>query len=614
MPGLTLAVGSEAGFGDVARTAQALLVHGPHYRTHSAATESAVHLGWVAYETYPVVVWSDNEYVIYLEGRIYNESLEVVHAELLSIAADALGAARGESGVRRFVSSKEGSYLVAILRRDTRALLVFNDIFGRLPVYYSVDSRLILAREAKFVHALQSDPSFDRIGCAQFLAFGLPLGDRTVLSGVKSFPDAALLRAELVDGRICLNLQRLHSWNLDDEERTASVGQHATRFADAFVTACRAFGNHEASSGNIASLSGGHDSRAVVAGLVCSRTPVIAVTYRDPIVKRENEVICAQRLTQALGVEWHCIDLPPPPDSAYEELAWLKDGMNWASMAYILNYLEQITQRWGRSWTYLSGDGGDDCLKVTAPRRAFTETRGVAEYLLEHETYIPPAVAEAILKVPRGTLADEIHQLLESYPEEELARRVKHFKIFERGRRCYFEGEDRTRSFLWQDSPFYSQRVFRHCMRVPDKLKEAHVFCRQALLALSPAAASAPEVSSGFAPASWKYATYHWAKDRALGLPPPVVTLLRSLTRSGRERTYMPPSDLLAHLKRELAVGHPLAILFERDDVLEAMKHLKNDHAFFCLWTVAMLEKAYRLRMDYADTRASRARSISRTT
>jgi hypothetical protein len=245
----------------------------------------------------------------------------------------------------------------------------------------------------------------------------------------------------------------------------------------------------------------------------------------------------------------------------------------------------------------LSGDGGDDCLKVTAPNSRFGQIEELARYIEQNETYISPDRAEAIMKLPAGTLHDELRTLFESYPEKDLARRIKHFKIFERGRRCYFEGEDRARSFLWQDSPFYSLPLFRHCMRVPDRLKRANTFCRKALTALSPAAAGVPVISSGYPPNSWKYAFYHRTKEAVLHLPKPLVHLARHLTGDFRKAPYAVPVAFAAHLRDEVTGHTTLAQLLDSDQILLALPRMGSAHAFFCLWTVVMLEKAYRVRV-----------------
>ena len=176
-----------------------------------------------AYDEYPVRVFSGAGYLIYLEGRIYNRPAASVEADLAEIADTALGPAHDDAGVERFILANEGSYVVVVVRPGTGEVLLFTDAFCRLPLYYSVDeSRLIVARDAKFVHALRAAPGFDRVGCAQFLAFGLPLGDRTVLEGVRSFPDAGLLRANVVGGRLRWRLRTLREWNLDEEDGSKS--------------------------------------------------------------------------------------------------------------------------------------------------------------------------------------------------------------------------------------------------------------------------------------------------------------------------------------------------------------------------------------------------------
>jgi hypothetical protein len=201
--------------------------------------------------------------------------------------------------------------------------------------------------------------------------------------------------------------------------------------------------------------------------------------------------------------------------------------------------------------------------------------------------------------LPAGTLREELQVLFESYPERDPALRIKHFKIFERGRRCYFEGEDRTRSFLWQDSPFYSLPVFRHCMLVADRQKYYNNFCRQALLALWPKAASTPVTSSGHPPASLKYVLYHRVTESMLALPSPLVKALRFLNGTFPEPRYVVPQPFAAYLQRELSRSTPLSTLMDSEQVARSLRQI-DPHSFFCFWTVAMLEKAYRSRMGHA--------------
>jgi asparagine synthase (glutamine-hydrolysing) len=599
MPGLTFAYAERkhADKGCDFSAAQKLLLHSRDYAAKTVVEDQGLQMGWVAYPEYPIRVFRGRNCLIYLEGRVYNRPAASVEEDLIEISASALGAAKDDSGIERFTRNSEGSYFVMMVRPETRELLAFSDPLCRLPLYYSVDdSHLFLSREAKFVHALRPERSFDRIGCAEMLAFGMPLGERTVLDGIRSFPDAGLLRAEVNDGRLRWNLRKLGSWNLDEEDGSKSIKRQAAEFAELFVTACRDRSVQPGNRGNLVSLSGGHDSRAVAAALVRTGTGVVAVTYRDPNGKRENEVRCAQQLAQALGIEWHCIEPSLPTESMYEELAWLKDGMNWCSMSFMLSYLEQIIGRWGRDWTYWSGGGGDDCLKAVAPQNKFWQLDDIVTYYLDKETCIRPDFAEAMLKLPANTLKEELRSVLEGYPEKSLARRIKHFKIFEEGRRCYYEGEDRSRFFLWHDSPYYAIPVYRHCLRIPDRMKKYKIFCRQALQALSPLATTTPVIASGHPPNSWNYAMYHRAREFALEMPSPLLKLVRFVTRSVPKPLYFAPEPFRAYLKNQLVAGSPLDNLLDEQYVSRCLTNI-DAHAFFCFWTIAMLEKAYRLRI-----------------
>jgi asparagine synthase (glutamine-hydrolysing) len=594
MPGLTLFIGRDRADSvtDLTRTRN-LLLHDSEYRSHSIADMPGVYLGWTGYDEYPVRTFSSEQWLIYFEGRVYNRPFNAVEEELKVLARDAM-AKNDDAVIEKFILDNEGSYVVAIIEPQTRQAAIFSDPFGRLPLYFSSsESRLVVGREAKFVHLLQPSPTFDRIGCAQVLAFGLPLGDRTVFSDVRCFPDAGLLRLN-ARGQFETRVRRLYSWNLDEELREPGVTQSAVEFASLFRTSCRNWGTHPDSKGNIVSLSGGHDSRAVATGLSPLETNLVTITYRDPRGTREDEIRYARQVAERLGAEWQCIDLQKPAESAYEELAWLKDGMNWSSMGYILSYLRTIVDRWGRGWTYMSGDGGDDCLKVTAPHVSLANLSDCVGHVLRKETSTRPERAEAILKLPAGVLHDELHGLLKSYPEQDFARRVKHFKVFERGRRCYFEGEDRTRFFLWQDSPFYSLPLFRRCMLVPDTQKDRNHFCREALLALSPRTAAVPISPLGLAPSSWKYVLYHRLRETPLG--PPLVKAVRRISGKSTKRSYVLPPDRLAYLKDQLNRNTPLSVLMDAKEANAALGDV-NESSFLYFWTVVMLEKAHRERL-----------------
>src|SRR5262249_14688978 len=149
-----------------------------------------------------------------------------------------------------------------------------------------------------------------------------------------------------------------------------------------------------------------------------------------------------------------------------------------------------------------------------------------------------------------------------------------------------------------QDSPFYSLPLFQHCLSVRDHDKRHNAFCREALLALSPAAARIPVISSGYPPASWKYMLYHRAKESVLRLPKPFIEAARYV-RGTRGAPYVIPAPFTEYLTAEMGGGSTLGRLLDFDALPSTLSKIDSAHAFFCFWTVVALAKAYRSRSAY---------------
>jgi hypothetical protein len=92
-------------------------------------------------------------------------------------------------------------------------------------------------------------------------------------------------------------------------------------------------------------------------------------------------------------------------------------------------------------------------------------------------------------------------------------------------------------------------------------------------------------VSSGYPPASWRYAQYHWAKETVLNLPWPLVTLARRLAGSPRETPYVVPEPFAASLRDEVTRNTASAKLLDGEQVLRTLQQTGGVHPFFCLLT-----------------------------
>jgi asparagine synthase (glutamine-hydrolysing) len=190
------------------------------------------------------------------------------HAELLLHGYE-------QSGQESF-RDLHGSFAAAIWDGRRRQLVLVNDRFGMKPLYYARTSeRLVFASEIK---ALLADPSVSQSlaprGVAQFFAFGHLLGEETFFEAVKLLPAAGWLTFEADTGRLTLDPY----WRLG-----AGHGEPRLRGAEALNRIDEAFGRaiERCTTGTTRlglSLSGGLDSRTILAAIDTDRTPVTAVS------------------------------------------------------------------------------------------------------------------------------------------------------------------------------------------------------------------------------------------------------------------------------------------------------------------------------------------------
>jgi asparagine synthase (glutamine-hydrolysing) len=139
--------------------------------------------------------------------------------------------------------------------------VLVNDRFGMKPLYYARPAgRLVFASEIK---ALLADPAVSRRtslrGLAQFMTFGQPLGEDTLLEGVRLLPAAGVLTYDAGTGRVTLD----RYWRLTGRPAARTTAETLDRIDAAFT---RAVERCAADADGLGlSLSGGMDARTILA-------------------------------------------------------------------------------------------------------------------------------------------------------------------------------------------------------------------------------------------------------------------------------------------------------------------------------------------------------------
>lgn len=105
-----------------------------------------------------------------------------------------------------FVHYLHGAFVVAVLDRTRRVLLLANDRYAMYPLYLHHEAgRLIFAPEVKGVLEASNVPrALDDTALAQYLRFQQVLGVRTFFAAVQMLPHASRLTFDLASGACCI--------------------------------------------------------------------------------------------------------------------------------------------------------------------------------------------------------------------------------------------------------------------------------------------------------------------------------------------------------------------------------------------------------------------------
>jgi len=460
--------------------------HFQWYVTDVLYSDGKMMVGRSYYDGYPFTVFQSKKGVTLIEGAIYNKSDTRVKKELHEISLAESSITQLLNKVKKFLLSSNGEFMVVKYDKETEKCLIFNDALGRLPFYYcsspnQSSDRIVMSREVKFIIPFLKKPYFDITALAEYLLFGYTLGKKTLWRDIKRLPPATVSVIDTKNNEFLL--KKVLSWNLDtksEKSETMNQLQEETRklvnlFLNSLKDTARTFSKEHT---HIVSLSGGLDSRATLAGLV--ETGVNPTAYSYP--SEENRV--AKKIAQTLKVRHHIIS------SSFEmtngDYAKLTDGLLDIGLRPLVSYLYGVREKIGNKVILYTGDGGDKTVGPTALKSGIFNLEELLQYIIETDHFFDLNEISSMLNIQKGIFQEHLKKHLMAYPEKTMEGKFVHFKVFERGFKWLFVGEDRNRFFMWSTTPFYYTRFFRASMKVSQRFKEHYILYKNFLSSLNP--------------------------------------------------------------------------------------------------------------------------------
>jgi len=464
--------------------AQKRMLHLPSYKAGSLFSDDRVIIGSTCYEKYPITTFEEEGYLIVLEGMIYNLEDSETGKRLIDLLPYLDDHAAFKDRVKDLVSEADGEYLILIYDKMNRSLRVFNDVRGRLPVYYHRnDHALFVSREIKFMHPFSEPLEIDRVSLMEYLLYGFVLGERTLLRGVKRLMPASLILYDVENGDLLEDV--LVPLNFDDASGAGSK-ETVLDLRELFLRGL----NHRAGKLGerkaVISLSGGLDSRATLAGLVKLGVRPEGITYdQEPAYSRERHY--AEKIAGAFDIKLRYLEPSREIEAEeYSRAVYLGDGLYPTRIAYLLDISDQVSRLYGNDVFFFTGMYGGEMFRYFNVTSGLGSDEDLVDFLLttpDKYRYDTGKVCR-MLGIGKDAIERHLGEHVSNYMEEDVYKKYIHFK-FEYDYKWAGAGEDRYRLYYWSMTPFYSREFFDYAYGIDENRKDT-LFFRDFLHGIDP--------------------------------------------------------------------------------------------------------------------------------
>jgi len=459
------------------------------YKSEIFLSNNELFIGWNKYEQYPVTVFTYDRYSIIIEGEIYNKSEFILKKELTEIIG-VIDEKKILSFLPKWLLSTDGDFIIYIIDRKLNEVYIFNDVFGRLPLYYKKNENgaVIISRYLNFINSIDETTSLDRIAVAQFLLLGYMINKRTLLNETNQFRPASFLKI----GKHSFEENIVYQFNFDDKSYAGEKFRDNVRnLSDLFGKAC--IDRFNGDEKNIVTLSGGLDSRAVASCMYKNKIPFTAATMQYKNGSSAEEEKIALELSEIYNVQCNIIDIGLPKGDDVYTLLKIKEGMNSLATSQMLPFYDGIKGQFGDDINFITGDNGDKIIFTFNEQiKKFSNLRELAEYIITQHSIIDVDTVSSLTNVHKEEFINEFINVLSQLPEEDLLQKYVHFRSIEKPHKYAFQGEDRHRHFFINKTPFWSVSFFDYIMKCSDRSKIKHKLFGGLLNSFSPEATAIP--------------------------------------------------------------------------------------------------------------------------
>ena len=275
-----------------------------------------------------------------------------------------------------------------------------------------------------------------------------------------------LLHLNSTDSGIKVKTEELLPANFDGEDVSLTKEICAKRCAKVFGESLKSRVQKikESNLNIMADLSGGHDSRAIFAGL--AGLDVEFLICNDHLIEG-SEAEIASKVAELYGKSLLNFDTEYPDDSFSElsRITYITDCQINCSLAFTGYYdeLERKKVIKGKH-AHFMGLGGEFSRHRYRPMKGY---KNLIDMISDDffTNQIRTTETCSILGLNRDDFLNNLQQEITRFPEKDIQGQIKHLN-FERYNKFDNGGENRHRLFNWVVSPFWGTELFKFVIRI----------------------------------------------------------------------------------------------------------------------------------------------------
>ena len=453
-----------------------------NYSSNILLLEDNVFIGWNKYNEYPIKSFEIGSFLFAIEGKIYNKSEALLPKELFELVSNF-----SEYKIKEWLLNVDGDFIIYGYDKKSKTLYVLNDILGRLPVYYRKnDEGIIISRYMKFISGFDENISFDKIGMGEYLLFGYLLGERTLFKNIQQLRPSTFILAN--NSKISFKI--INNFNFENKQnRGKNQKEMVSDLNYLFSQACLNRLNNDKI--NLLALTGGMDSRIIASCLAKNQIPFKTTTMIFKNGAEKEEAYVAKEISKIFNAEWKPIDIYPPNGKDLYDLLKLKEGMSYLATAFLIPFYNQVLGMYGNKINLITGDKGDKTtLSFDNPIARCSGLDDLIKFILDEHSMVSIDDVCSLVDVKKDDILNDLFNLLNSYPENELSQKYSHYRGIEKSHKLAFQGEDRHRRYFWTYEPITSSPFVIYFFNCTDESKKMHRLFTPLLESFSPKAAS----------------------------------------------------------------------------------------------------------------------------